>query len=957
MDISIENPKGSVRSGVDPDGQPWSVTLPASYGYIRRSLDADGEQVDVYLGDQPESDRVFVVDQKDLDTDAFDEHKAFLGFTNQAAVEQTYDAAFDDGRGPERRAAITEMSVDEFKTWIKEGDTTEPVRAEIDVVAPTEPAADVGEIVTQEETILDQRPTEPEADITPEQVHQVVDEAVGEGQWDTEQNPNFGTFSEIMVGTPHIDNMDQRQRATIIEQVQRGAYQAWQEAGEPGRFEPLPETETPIPETEAPVDETIAPEAETPAVQEEITEPAPETSGIISFDPDELLVDAQRFQYKEGGDVLGVSERLKGVKKWEPRRAGVAIVWEAKDGKRYIVDGHQRLGLAKRMKEEGQDARLNAWLLREADGVSAEEARAEAALKNIGEGTGTSVDAARIIREASPEALSGLPPTSALVSQGTSLSRLDNDLLRMVERGDVEGRYGAVIGEKAAEDPALQRALFKLFAKKAPTSVQMAEMLADQFVASRTADETTMTLFGTETEADSLMYDRAKVLDSAVKLLNDDRRLFGTLVGKSNAIAAAGNVLDEQGNVQRKADTETVLAYVNAQANVKGPISDALTEAANDVRAGGRVKNAARKFVEAIREIPPQSQPRDVEPSGTPAPLFEEGGEPAAAPDAGTGEPGLFPGGRPEPGDQGVQREPASEEPVADVEVLGQTEDGQYVIQDDSGREVLVRLRNGRVESMEFSDPTQVRTGAGGLFQFPVEPERAQRAIEQYQAAQAAIEEEARNLPSEEPVAADTQTQPMFSRPEDIAAAVADPAVTEELTAIAQRLAPQATFTAEPELRDEAGREIQGLFETQGKEQIIRVALSGNPVESLGHESIHALKQAGLFADAEWAGLERAAQENDWLGTFNIPDRYSDLDTAGQLEEAVASAFGRYLTEGEVAGVTGEAEQPSMLRRVFDRLRAFFRDVGRALRGGDTEVSPTNIFEEVQSGELRRSAG
>ena len=34
-DISIENPRGSVRSGTDADGKKWSVTMNNTYGYIK----------------------------------------------------------------------------------------------------------------------------------------------------------------------------------------------------------------------------------------------------------------------------------------------------------------------------------------------------------------------------------------------------------------------------------------------------------------------------------------------------------------------------------------------------------------------------------------------------------------------------------------------------------------------------------------------------------------------------------------------------------------------------------------------------------------------------------------------------------------------------------------------------------------------------------------------------------
>ena len=127
MDISIENPRGSERSGVGKDGKPWSVKMPATYGYIRRTEGADGEQVDVYVGPEPESDQIFVVDQVDADTQAFDEHKIMLGYRSKEPAIADYEAAFDDGRGSERRGAVTPMSVPAFRDWLATGDTKKPV--------------------------------------------------------------------------------------------------------------------------------------------------------------------------------------------------------------------------------------------------------------------------------------------------------------------------------------------------------------------------------------------------------------------------------------------------------------------------------------------------------------------------------------------------------------------------------------------------------------------------------------------------------------------------------------------------------------------------------------------------------------------------------------------------------------------------------------------------------------
>lgn len=123
LDISIENPRGSTRSGTRPDGTTWSHVMSDHYGYIRRTVGADDEQVDVYVGPHPGSDRVFVVDQLDQRTGGFDEHKVMLGFDNQLQAVRAYRSNFDRGWkvGPVRA-----MPIDEFKVWLKEGDLSRP---------------------------------------------------------------------------------------------------------------------------------------------------------------------------------------------------------------------------------------------------------------------------------------------------------------------------------------------------------------------------------------------------------------------------------------------------------------------------------------------------------------------------------------------------------------------------------------------------------------------------------------------------------------------------------------------------------------------------------------------------------------------------------------------------------------------------------------------------------------
>jgi len=125
LDITIENPKGSERSGIGKDGKPWSVVMEHPYGYFKRSQGKDGEQIDVIIGPDPESDKAFIVDQINPGTGKWDEHKTLIGFKSEKEARKGYLENYEPGwKG---LGAITEMPMDKFKEWVKDGRKTKPV--------------------------------------------------------------------------------------------------------------------------------------------------------------------------------------------------------------------------------------------------------------------------------------------------------------------------------------------------------------------------------------------------------------------------------------------------------------------------------------------------------------------------------------------------------------------------------------------------------------------------------------------------------------------------------------------------------------------------------------------------------------------------------------------------------------------------------------------------------------
>lgn len=123
--ITIENQKGTTRRG-----RGWQVEVPYHYGYIKRTQGADGDHVDVCLGDSPRSNAVFIIDQNDLSTGKFDEHKVMLGYDSKEEALDHYRKGFSDGKGDQRIGAVVRMTVPELKGWLASGNTKKATRSQ-----------------------------------------------------------------------------------------------------------------------------------------------------------------------------------------------------------------------------------------------------------------------------------------------------------------------------------------------------------------------------------------------------------------------------------------------------------------------------------------------------------------------------------------------------------------------------------------------------------------------------------------------------------------------------------------------------------------------------------------------------------------------------------------------------------------------------------------------------------
>jgi len=139
-------------------------------------------------------------------------------------------------------------------------------------------------------------------------------------------------------------------------------------------------------------------------------------------------------------------------------------------------------------------------------------------------------------------------------------------------------------------------------------------------------------------------------------------------------------------------------------------------------------------------------------------------------------------------------------------------------------------------------------------------------------------------------------------------------------------------------------------------QELIKIAYDAkNPMGTLRHESIHALKELGAFTPEEWKVLSNKAK-SDWIGKYIKPNmmegyRQQYLEENGNLkgfdefiqEEAIAEAFADFANIKPPAGLIGN---------IFYRLQKFFEALGNTFKRLGFKTA-NDIFQKVERGEAK----
>lgn len=324
--------------------------------------------------------------------------------------------------------------------------------------------------------------------------------------------------------------------------------------------------------------------------------------GVAEVLTSQIMADPKRFQFKMDTDQdTGAGQELKQVSKFDHDLAGVLLVWQDPDnGKTYVVNGHHRLDLAKRM-------RVRRMVVRYVDAPNAEKAMIKGAIVNIAEGRGTPLDAAKLFRTTHMTRKqlddAGVSVCGTMANTALGLSNLCDPLWHHVVHGGIPSERGSIIGD-AFQKEAEQMGLYNLLQRREKGGRRLTNEAVKElshFVDSAGRRTSTITsLFGDEMIEKSLAVEKAEICASVKGELLKDKRVheYVTSQDRVKRLATANTTVDVDANRQKAHEAAAIEQLWETIYDKTGPLAKPLNDAARRLAEEG--KGAKSKIVKGL---------------------------------------------------------------------------------------------------------------------------------------------------------------------------------------------------------------------------------------------------------------------------------------------------------------------------------------------------------------------
>lgn len=304
-----------------------------------------------------------------------------------------------------------------------------------------------------------------------------------------------------------------------------------------------------------------------------VTEIKTDDYEIAIVDPNTILVDTKRFQFKQIHSAeTGASGSLKGVKKWDPIFAGLIQVWrDPKDNKTYVVNGHNRLHLALQLG-------IKTIAIQFLNCETPLQARIKGALHNMLDSKGTLFDAAKLLKEANLKEDDlrnfGIKVNDSFISKATALSNLETWLFDKAITGELDQKYGIAIGSLDKKDQKTMYELIKSY-KGILTDKALTE-LKTQVKLSGYQESNVLDMFGNSEQIVNLAVQRSKVVNWIETHLRRSAKIFSLVSNTKNhdILDEVVENIDTIASSLKKEQARTILDLFLIEKNLGGKISD-----------------------------------------------------------------------------------------------------------------------------------------------------------------------------------------------------------------------------------------------------------------------------------------------------------------------------------------------------------------------------------------------
>lgn len=302
-----------------------------------------------------------------------------------------------------------------------------------------------------------------------------------------------------------------------------------------------------------------------------------ELAAVYKIPLTDLFTDPKRFQYKLiTFDDMGSTNSLLGITQWDDNLAGTLLIWRDPDnGRNYVINGHNRYSKAKALGVPSLKCEF-------IEAKDAKQARAIGALRNIAEGQGTAIDAAKFFRDSSLTAIDVkkagyLPLSKNTVKDGIALANLIPCLFDRVTDYRLSISDAAIVGNSL--DQSLQAEIIEAL-DRGTTGNDLTE-LCTLFNASQTEQIEQSSLFGNEIFTVSNAIERAKKIAWIKQRLSKDRRIFSTVGRNSQALTKGNNKIDAETSLNIANQSKNALALFDQLKLQAGPLASLINSAAN----------------------------------------------------------------------------------------------------------------------------------------------------------------------------------------------------------------------------------------------------------------------------------------------------------------------------------------------------------------------------------------